>query len=103
MGDVTANFTIGQYDYALKAEFLGGTATATSWKRARGIVEIKKCLVALTEDDQYCVMPNANINGHEGNTDGAVGIAIVGTAMEPDDEAISSEYWFDKSEVVAES
>lgn len=100
MGDVTANFTIGQYDYNLKAEFLGGTATDKSWKRARGIVEIKKCLIALTEDDQYCVMPNANINGHEANTDGAIGIAIVGTAMEPENENISSEYWFDKSEVV---
>lgn len=101
MGDVTANFTIGQYDYALKAAFLGGTATEKSWKRARGIVEIKKCLIALTEDDQYCVLPNANINGHEANTDGAIGIAIVGTAMEPENEAISSEYWFDKDEVVA--
>lgn len=100
MGDVTFNWTIGQYDYHTKAEFLGGTATDKSWKRARGIVEIHKCLIALTEDDQYCVLTKANINGHEGNTDGAVGIAIVGTAMEPENDKIASEYWFDKSEVV---
>lgn len=99
MGEVTANFTIGQYDYPLKAEFLGGTATATSWKRARGIVEIRKVLIALTEDNQYCVLTNANINSHEANTDGAIGLAIVGTAMEPENEAISSEYWFDVEEV----
>lgn len=101
MGDLTFNWTIGQYDYATKAVFLGGTATATSWKRARGIVEIKLALVALTEDDQYCLLPYANIAANEANTDGAVGIAIKGTAMEPENEALASEYWFDKDAVVA--
>lgn len=100
MGDITVNFTIGQYDYKTKAEFLGGVATSASWKRARGIVEVKKALIALTQDDQYCVLPYCNINAHEANTDGAVGIAIVGTAMEPANEAVAPEYWFDKSEVV---
>lgn len=99
MGEVTFNWTIGQYDYALKAEFMGGTATATSWRRARGIVEVRKALIALTEDDQYCVLTNANVNAHEANTDGAVGIAVVGTSMEPENNDISPEYWFDKSEV----
>lgn len=102
MGDVTFNFTIGQYDYATKAEFMGGTATENSWKRARGIVEVKKCLIALTEDDVYIVLPYANINANESNTDGAVGLKVVGTAMEPKNTAISSEYWFDASEVVTE-
>lgn len=102
MGDVTFNWTIGQYDYATKAEFLGGVATAKSWKRPRGIVEIHKTLIALTEDNQYCVLPYANVAGREANTDGAVGIGIVGTAMEPENDAVSSEYWFDSSEVVTE-
>lgn len=101
MGDLTVNFTIGKYDYALKAEFLGGTATETSWERARGIVEVEKALIALTEDNQYCVLTKANINAREGNTDGAIGLAVVGTAMEPDNEDISSEYWFDSSAVTA--
>ena len=101
MGDVTFNWTIGRYSYAEKAEFMGGTATETSWKRPRGVVEIKKCLIALTEDDQYCVLPNADIKSRESNTDGAVGIAIVGTMMEPDNEEVAPEYWFDSSEVVA--
>lgn len=99
MGDVTFNWTIGQYDYALKAEFMGGTATGNSWKRARGIVEIKKCLIALTEDDQYCVLPYANINTREANTDGAIGLAVIGTMLEPTNEEISPEYWFDASEL----
>lgn len=103
MGEVTFNWTIGKYDYHTKAEFLGGVATSSSWKRPRGIVEIQKALVALTEDNQYCVLPYANIRGREANTDGAVGIGVVGTAMEPDNAAISSEYWFDVAEVVETS
>lgn len=99
MGNVTFNWTIGRYDYKTKAAFMGGTATETSWKRARGITEIKRCLIALTEDDQYCVLPYANITAREANTDGAIGISVVGTMLEPEDEDIMPEYWFDASEV----
>jgi len=102
MGDVTFNFTIGRYDFATKAAFMGGTATDGSWKRARGITDIKKCLIALTEDDVYCVLPYANITAREANTDGAVGISVVGTMLEPENEAVMPEYWFDKSEVTSE-
>lgn len=101
MGEVTFNWTIGQYDYKTKAEFLGGTATEKTWKRPRGIIEIHKALIALTEDNQYCVLPYANVAARESNTDNAVGIGVVGTAMEPVNTEISSEYWFDSSEVVA--
>lgn len=101
MGDVKFNFTLGRYDYKTKAAFMGGKATDTSWSRARGIVDIKKCLIALTEDDQYCVLPYANITGREANTDGAIGIAVVGTMLEPTDENIMPEYWFDATEVKA--
>lgn len=100
MGEVTFNWTIGQYDYETKAAFLGGTATEKSWKRERGIVDKKKVLVALTEDDQYCVLPKANITAREAQTDGAVGLAVVGTMLEPDNENIMPEYWFDAEEVV---
>lgn len=99
MGDVTFNFTLGRYDFATKADFMGGTGTETSWKRARGITDIKMCLIALTEDDVYCVLPCASISGREANTDGAVGISVVGTMLEPENEAIMPEYWFDASEV----
>lgn len=101
MGEVTVNWTIGKYDYFTKAEFLGGEATATSWKRPRGIVEIHKALIALTEDNQYVVLPYADVSSREANTDGAIGLAVKGTMMEPDNEAIMPEYWFDSSEVTA--
>lgn len=94
MGEVTFNFTIGRYDFELKKELMGGTATATSWSRARGITEVKKCLIALTEDNVYCILPCANINTREANTDGAIGLAVSGTMLEPENEAIMPEYWF---------
>lgn len=104
MGEVTFNFTIGRYDYVTKKDLLGGDVINVDkgWKRARGAVEIKKCLIALTEDDQYCVLPYANVVAREASTDGAVGLAVIGTAMEPETETIMPEYWFDASEVTAE-
>lgn len=101
MGDVSMNFTIGQYDYATKADLMGGTSTETSWKRPRGVVDIYAVMIALTEDNQYCVFPKGSIVAREANTDNAVGIAVAATAMEPETEVVSSEYWFDSSEVVA--
>ena len=110
MGDLTFNWTIGRYDYATKAALMGGStikgttpnqASDMGWKRARGVVEVKKCLIALTEDDQYCVLPYANVTAREANTDGAIGIAVTGTMLEPLNKAISPEYWFDASEVKA--
>ena len=104
MGEVTFNFTIGRYDYVTKKDLLGGDIINVDkgWKRARGAVDIKKCLIALTEDDQYCVLPYANVVAREASTDGAVGLAVVGTAMEPETETIMPEYWFDASEVASE-
>lgn len=112
MGDVTFNFTIGRYDYKLKAELMGGTVItkggsgndkdeAIGWSRQRGIVEMRRMLIALTEDDVYCVLPYANVSTREANTDGAVGLAVVGTMMEPENENIDSEYWYDAAEVDA--
>ncbi len=111
MGDVTFNFTLGRYDYATKAALMGGStikgttpnqANDMGWKRERGVVEIKKCLIALTEDDQYCILPYANVTAREANTDGAIGIAVVGTMLEPLNKVVSPEYWFDASEVKGE-
>ncbi len=101
MGDLAFNFTIGQYDYPTKAEFLGGEATETSWKRPNETVDIHKCLIALTDDDQYAVLPYASISGREATTDGAVGLPISGTMVAPKNSDVRSEYWFDKAAVDA--
>ena len=99
MGDVTFNFTIGQYDYKTKTDLMGGTNTENSWIRSRTPVEIRKTMIALTEDDVYCVLPVANINARESNTDGAVGISVVATMLIPEETTIAPEYWFDKEAV----
>ena len=84
MGDVTVNFTIGEYDYPTKKDLMGGDIINTDkgWKRARGKVNIEKLLVALT-------------------TDKAVGIPVSAVELEPQNTAVAPEYWFDSSEVTA--
>lgn len=102
MGNIQMSFTIGQYDYETKAAFMGGTGSETSWKRARGVTRIEKCMIALTEDNQYCVFPKASVIARNTNNEGAVGIGVAAAALEPDNTAVSSEYWFDSSEVDVE-
>lgn len=105
MGDINMNFTIGRYAYKTKADLMGGTVLtneageAIGWERARGAVELKRMLVALTTDDVYCVLPYCNLNTREATTDKAIGLATVGTAMEPTSTAIAPEYWFDADEI----
>lgn len=108
MGDITISFTIGQYDYATKAELVGGEVikegeTAVGWKRARGIVDIKKGIVALTEDGVYLVAPYCNFSAREANQDGAIAISVSATVLEPQNTAVHPEYWFDKDAVDAET
>ena len=105
MGDLVMSFTIGQYDYTTKKDLMGGTLIDTDkgWKRERGVVDIYKCMIALTEDNQYVVFPKATSITREANTDGAIGLAVSATALEPDNSDVSSEYWFDSSVVVEAS
>lgn len=111
LGDLTFKWTIGQYDYKLKADFLGGMAItadgnpisaanpAIGWKRQRGIPDdMYKSLIAYTEDKQFCVLPYASITANEANTDKAIGLAITGLAMEPKVDGVSPEYWFDNED-----
>lgn len=101
MGDITLSFTIGQYDYQLKEELMGGTATSTSWERARGPVYIYKTIIALTTDGVYIVFPYCSMSVREANTDGALGLSVTATIMEPKTDSVSMEYWLDATEVDA--
>ena len=99
MGEVKMNFTLGEYDYATKADLLGGVADDTHWERASGKVRVEKFLVGLTEDDQYIVIPRADITAREASTDKAIGLPVVGAEIEPTIDAVAPEYWFDASVV----
>lgn len=105
-GEVKANFTIGEYDYQLKADLLGGEVIkqgnnpekVIGWKRG-DFQEKHKTMIFLTKDDQYCVFPYASLTTREANTDKAIGLAVAATPLEPKITGVSSEYWFDKTEV----
>lgn len=101
-GDLTVKFTIGQYDYARKQEFLGGkvikdtTGNAVGWERPSSPVEIKKAFLAQTIDDQFCFIPYASIIANETDADKAVGIGVQGTAQEhPEYSGLPIQGWYD--------
>lgn len=100
MGDITVNFTVGQYDYATKAALLGGSVikesnTDVGWARGRGAIQLTKSLIAITEDNVAVVFPKVEFISSEAATDGAIGIKMSAKVMEPEQTYISSEYWFD--------
>lgn len=109
LGEVSMNFTIGEYDFETKKELMGGKtiykdgSEVIGWKRSREYEEINKCLMALSEDSVWIVFPKGAVITHEAETDGAVGLAVVGTAMDPENTAISSEYWYSDKEVQSSS
>ncbi len=103
LGDLTLNWTIGQYDYALKKEFLGGEVIRQNneivgWRRTMGTPDIIKPIIVQTEDDQFAVFPRCCITANEANTDGAISIAVKGTVLTPEDTNVPSEAWFAVSE-----
>lgn len=106
MGDITIQFSVGQYDYQTKKDLLGGevikdaSENVIGWKRARGISDVKKSFLAVTEDYQVVVFPKCNVLSYEGNTDGAISINMSATVLEPEagetaETSVHSEYWFD--------
>lgn len=109
-GELTMNFTIGEYSYETKADLMGGelilgetaegkATPVVGWKRSRGYAGIEKCLIAQTKDDQWVVFPRGSVSTREASTDKAIGLAVVGSALEPLNQEIEIEYWFDGSEV----
>ena len=100
-GDVVVNFTIGEYDFTTKQDLQGGNATDTKWGRTASDEMIYKCIIAKTLDDVYVVFPKASISGRGANTDGAVGLAVSATAIEPGVDGLEIEAWFNGSEIDA--
>ena len=98
-GEVKLNFTIGEYDYATKADLQGGTATDKSWERGKHKT-IHKCIIGKTKDGVYVVFPKASINGRGANTDKAIGLAVSASPLTTGVDGLASEKWFDASEVI---
>jgi hypothetical protein len=100
-GSKQINFSIGQYDYATKAELQGGTATATSWKAPTQQGIIFKTFVAVTKDDTYIVFPKAIVTARAGMIESKlVGLLFVASPIETGIAGLETEGWFDASEIV---
>ena len=109
-GDLTVNFTVGQYDYATKAALMGGDVlnasgevvasptgadTEVGWARSLETVEMYKTLIALTVDDVYVVISRSSLGSRESSTDNAIGLAMSGTMTDPLTSGVNAEYWYD--------
>ena len=111
-GELTPQFSIGQYDYETKAALMGGEIVKkggagadkdnpVGWKRSNDKVVIKTALFCLTEDDVWFIFPNCQIVTREANTDKAIALAVKGLVQTPTVDGVSSEYNFDEAEVKA--
>lgn len=111
-GELTPQFSIGQYDYTTKATLMGGEVikkggsgsdkdNPVGWKRAVDKVVINKALFCLTEDNVWFIFPNCQIVTREANTDKAIALAVKGLVQTPQVAGVSSEYNFDEAEVKA--
>ena len=105
-GDLTPGFTIGEYDYKTKSEFMGGSVVVDANKKIVGWsrgdkAAIHKALFCLTDDDVWFIFPNCYIDAREANTDKAVAIVVKAYAQEASIAGVASEYDFDESAVGA--
>lgn len=99
-GATNVNFSVGQYDYETKADLQGGTATATSWERPKNQGLIYKSLVCQTKDGTYLVFPRAQITARGGMIESkVVGLLLTATPLETGIDGLSSEKWFNASEI----
>jgi len=100
-GNKSITFTIGEYDYATKAELQGGTAADKQYQAPSVPSIIYKAIKAVTDDGVVIVFPKALISANGANTDGAVGLAVVAQAMDSGVTGLASEIWIDATEVKA--
>lgn len=105
-GAITIDFSVGQYDYATKAELQGGAVIKEGtkeigWKREAHAL-IYKTLVAITTDGTIIVFPKAYISARGGMVeDKVIGLLLTATAMDTGVKGLPSELWYDESEITA--
>jgi hypothetical protein len=90
------SFTMGQYEYALKADLKGGKATATGWTAPVSKSIIYKTVVALTRDNTYIIFPKAVISCRTGMVeDKLIGELVTASPLETGIAGMEAEGWFD--------
>lgn len=99
-GEKRINFTVGQYDFDLKAALQGGKSGDTGKSYTAGdSAELRyKAFYALTQDNVLIVFPRANIIASNSSTDNAIGIAV--SAIPEEVSGVTAdEYWFDAEDL----
>ena len=114
LGQKTIQFTMGEYDYATKADLYGGAAVnaaghnvadlpegdtdtnAVGWVSSGALELIHKSVLALTKTNTYILFTNANIVAKGDQQQKAIGLGITAIAEENPAENVDDEYWFDQ-------
>lgn len=103
-GNKTIAFTIGEYEFATKAELQGGEVlkendTAVGWKAPEAPELIYKAIVGRTKTGNYVVFTHAGIVGKTNMAEKNMGLGVSAVAMGNPSSGVSDEYWFDGSAV----
>lgn len=107
-GNKTIAFTIGEYDFATKAELQGGTvikegAEEVGWSSPETPALVYKAVVGKTKTGNYVVFTNAGIVGKTNMAEKNMGLGVSAVAMDNPNEGVADEYWFDGAKVDAPS
>ncbi len=97
-GDSTITFSIGKYDFEVKADFEGGGSNDKKYSAPIDYKVENMTIVGLTEDNVYIVFPKASVIARGASADNAIAIAVTATPLEPDIQ-IEPEVWVLKSAV----
>lgn len=105
-GNKTIAFTIGEYDFATKAELQGGTvikesSTEVGWAAPETPGLVYKSIVGKTKTGNYVVFTNAGIVGKTNMAEKNMGLGVSAVAMDNPNEGVADEYWFDGEKVDA--
>ncbi len=99
-GNKTIAFTIGQYEFADKAELQGGEVikdgqVVIGWKAPETAELVYKSLICQTKTGNYVVFTNAGVVGKTNAAEKNLGLGVTGVAMDNPNEGVADEYWFD--------
>lgn len=103
-GAKTIAFTIGEYDFATKAELQGGSVVKdgdniVGWEAPDTPELLYKAIVGKTKTGNYVAFTNAGVVGKTNMAEKNMGLGVTAVAMDNPNEGVKDEYWFDGESV----
>lgn len=109
-GELTVQFTMGEYSEKMKASIRGGQTitkggdgadkdTVIGYKGDAASTEIVKSAFCLTQDGTWFIYPKMKIAANTATTDNAAALAVKGYPVKPEDKSIFTEYNFDSAKI----